>query len=123
MVHPQQVNPIHTDNSTVEEIEDDTIDKKITKSMGMGFYWLQDRIRQGHYNVFCKQGATNLANYFTKNYSPHHHRRIHPLYIHCPDNSHNASFRVCYSSQNYSLNKYQSKTQIRKKAYLQKSKI
>ena len=41
--------------------------------MYMRFYWVQDRIIEGHYKVFWKLGATHLANYFTK-HRPTHHR-------------------------------------------------
>ena len=91
--------------------------------MDMQFYWVQDRIRQGHYNVFWKPGSTNSADYFTK-YHPHHHYcHMCPVYLHYPWNSNNESSRVCYSSQKTSQNKYQSKTQIRKKSHLQIIKI
>ena len=68
--------------------------------MDIQFYFVQYQILQGHYNVFCKPGATNLSNCFTKHNPPHHHRRMHPVYLHCPGNANNASVRVLNSSQN-----------------------
>ena len=41
--------------------------------MDMSCYWVQGRIRQGHYNVIWKPGATNLDEYLTKNHPPHNH--------------------------------------------------
>ena len=67
-------------------------------------FWIQDQIHQGHYNVFLKPGATNLAKYFTKHHLPHHHCCMRSVYIHCSDNGINASLRVFNSSQNASLN-------------------
>ena len=59
--------------------------------MAMRLYSVQDGIHQGHYKVFWKPRATNLVDYFTKNYPHHHHRRMQPVYIHFQDNANNAS--------------------------------
>ena len=115
MEHPHQATPVHTDNPTAEGISNNNIHKKSTKSMDIRFYWVKDMIPQVQYNLFCKSGATILAKYLTKHHTPHHHCRILPVYLHCPGISYNTILGACYSSQNTSQNKYQSKTQIRKK--------
>ena len=81
--HPQQANPMQTDNSTAEGIENNTIQEKKNKGMYRRFYFVQDQVLQVHYNVFWKPGATNFADYFTKHHPPHHHCRMQPFYIHC----------------------------------------
>ena len=96
----KQTTPIQIDNSTKDEIVNDTIKKKIINAMDMRFYWVQDIIFQGHYNVFWKPGATNLDEYFIKQNPPHHHNRMHPVYLQCPGITNNSSARVYYSSQN-----------------------
>ena len=73
MGHPQAATPMHMYNSTVDSIVNIKIHQKRTKSMDIRFYWLQDRISQGHCNVFWKPGATNLDEYLTKNHPPHNH--------------------------------------------------
>eukprot|EP00978_Attheya_sp_CCMP212_P011080 scaffold27074_cov32-Attheya_sp.AAC.2 len=44
--------------------------------MDMRFYWVQNRVRQGHFNVYWRPGSTNLADYFTKHHPPSHHRQM-----------------------------------------------
>ena len=50
--------------------------------MGIRFHWVQDQIHREHYNVFWKPIATNLGEYFTRHHPPHHHFRMHPVYLH-----------------------------------------
>ena len=47
----------------------------------MRFYWIQDRIKQGHFRVCWRPGFENLADYFTKHHAPIHHRRMRPIYL------------------------------------------
>ena len=42
--------------------------------MDMRFYWIRDRVRQGHFLISWRKGADNLADYFTKHHLPSHHR-------------------------------------------------
>ena len=67
--------------------------------MDMSLYWVIDRVKQKHIDVFWKPGVSNLGNYFTKHHSPAHHKVMIPVYLHCP-NSGQASERVCYYQQN-----------------------
>ena len=101
--HLQQATPMQTDNSTVEGIANNTIQNKSTKAIDMRLYWLQYQICQGNYNVFWKPGATNFSGYFTEHHQTHHHCCMRPVYLHCQDNSNNASLGVFNSSQKTSL--------------------
>ena len=77
-----------------------TIQKSIIKSIDIWFYWVKDRILQGHNNMFWKPEATNLANYFTKHHLPRRHLQICAVYLHWPGNASHANTRVCYSNHN-----------------------
>ena len=68
MGHPQEATPIRTDNSTANGIANDTINQQQSKTNGMPFYWVRDRVKQGHFKVFWAPGKTNLADYFTKHH-------------------------------------------------------
>ena len=82
--HIQPPTPITTDNQCTEGIINGTVKQKRSKAMGMRFYWLQDRVNQGQYSLHWKPGASNLGDYFTKHFSPAHHRRIRPIYLYEP---------------------------------------
>jgi hypothetical protein len=58
------------------------LNQKRTKAMDMRFYWIQDRVKQGQFNVYWGPGYQNLADYFTKHHSPAHHKRMRDIYIH-----------------------------------------
>ena len=80
--HPQPPTPLKTDNSTADGIMNKTIKQRQSKAMDKRFYWLQDRVEQGEFNVFWAPGKHNLADYFTKYHSPATHRKLRPIYIH-----------------------------------------
>jgi hypothetical protein len=48
----------------------------------MHFYWLQDRIKQGHFRVFWAPSNANKGDYFTKHHTGAHHRWVRPKYLH-----------------------------------------
>jgi hypothetical protein len=66
MGHPQPVTPLQTDNSTATGIANDTVKQKHSKAIDMRFYWIRDRVRQGHFHVYWAKGSRNKADYFTK---------------------------------------------------------
>ena len=82
MGYTQEATPIQTDNSTASGIANDTINQQRSRSIDMRFYWVRDRVKQGHFKVFWAPGKTNLADYFTKHHPPRHHQRIRSTYIH-----------------------------------------
>ena len=47
----------------------------------MRFYWVQDRVNQGQFNIYWAKGADNLADYFTKHFHPKYHRHIRKNYL------------------------------------------
>jgi hypothetical protein len=73
---------IQTDNSTACGVANDNIKLQRSRAMDMRFYWVQDRCKQGHFNIFWKPGTTNLANYFTKHHAARHHQLMRPVYLH-----------------------------------------
>jgi hypothetical protein len=83
--HPQPATPLQTDNATCEGILNDTIKQKRSKAIDMRFYWLQDRVTQGQFNLYWRPAAYNLADYYTKHHSPTHHMNMRPMYLHKQD--------------------------------------
>jgi hypothetical protein len=80
--HKQPPIPMETDNTTATGYSNGTIKQKHTKAMGMRFYWVKDRLKQGQFNVYWDPGFQNLAYYITKHHSPAHHKRMRDIYIH-----------------------------------------
>ena len=81
MGHPQTATPIQSDNKCAVGIVNDTVKQRRSKAMDMRFYWVKDRVAQGHYHVHWRKGADNLADYFTKHHSPSHHRLMRSRYL------------------------------------------
>jgi hypothetical protein len=79
--HPQPPTPIQTDNACAAGIINDTVKQRRSKAIDMRFYWVRDRVRQGHFLVHWRKGADNLADYFTKHHSPSHHRVMRSTYL------------------------------------------
>ena len=48
----------------------------------MRFYWINDRISQGQFNIYWSPGPENLEDYHSKHHPPIHHRNICPLFLH-----------------------------------------
>eukprot|EP00957_Ditylum_brightwellii_P130581 9961096-Ditylum_brightwellii.AAC.1 len=70
MGHPYLPTIVITDNSTAEGIFNNCVKQRRTHAMDMQFYWIRDRVKQGHYMVMWKTGEDNLANYSTKHFPP-----------------------------------------------------
>jgi hypothetical protein len=81
----QPPTPMETDNTTATGYSNGTIKQKRMKAMDMRFYWIEDRVKQGHFEIYWGPGFQNLADYFTKHHSPAHHRRIRDVYIHADE--------------------------------------
>ena len=79
--HPQPPTPLKTDNSTAKGILTGEIKQKHTKAMDMRFYWLVNRVKQGHFEIYWEPGKNNLADYPTKHHSPAHHKRVRSIYL------------------------------------------
>ena len=80
--HPQPPTVIRTDNKCAEGILNDTIKQRRSKAIDMRFYWLRDRASQGQFQIIWGPGSKNLADYFTKHFSPAHHQAMRPIYLH-----------------------------------------
>jgi hypothetical protein len=89
MGHDQPPTPLVTDNSMATGIANDTVKQKQSKAMDMRFYWLRDRGPDGQkqFVVYWQKGATNLADYFTKDHAAAHHQDMRKLYIHQSNNA------------------------------------
>jgi hypothetical protein len=81
MGHPQPATPIQTDNACAAGICNETVKQRRSKAVDMRFYWVHDRVKQGHFLVHWRKGADNLADYFTKHHSPSHHRLMRSRYL------------------------------------------
>jgi hypothetical protein len=82
LVHTQPPTPLRTDNSTAFSIVNETIKQKRSKAMDMRYHWLTDRVSQKQFNVYCRPGRENLADYHTKHHSAQHHKDMRHLILH-----------------------------------------
>jgi hypothetical protein len=82
MGHPQDATELKTDNTTDDGIANKTVLQNRSKAMDMRYYWIQDRIEQGQFDVSWAPGDTNLGDYFTNHHSPYNHKRLRPFYLH-----------------------------------------
>jgi hypothetical protein len=98
MGYPQEPTRIQTDNSTASGIANNTINQQRSRSINMRFYWIRDRVKQGHFIVFWAPGKTNLADYFTKHHSPKHNQRFRQIYLHQQEST-NANLNKATSIQ------------------------
>jgi hypothetical protein len=81
MGHPQPATPMQTDNSTAFGIANATVKQRRSKAIDMRFYWIRDRVQQGHFLIHWKRGTDNHADYFTKHHPPTHHRAVRSQYL------------------------------------------
>jgi hypothetical protein len=79
--HPQDATRVNTDNACASGIANDTVKQRRSKAIDMRFYWVRDRVRQGHFLIYWAKGKDNLADYFTKHHSPAHHRLMRSRYL------------------------------------------
>jgi hypothetical protein len=54
------------DNSVAVALATGNINAKRSKTMDMRFFWLVDRVKQGHFTVEHIPGIWNIADHFTK---------------------------------------------------------
>jgi hypothetical protein len=77
--HTQPPTPLHTNNSTVFGISNETIKQKRSKAMDMRYHWLTYRVHQKQFDVYWRPGRENLGDYHTKHPSAQHHRDMRQL--------------------------------------------
>ena len=80
--HTQPPTTMQLDNTTSVGFANNTINQKRSKAIDMRFYWIRDRTRQGHFNIYWAPRSTNLGDYHTKHHSPSHHRLMRPKFLH-----------------------------------------
>ena len=81
MRHPHPPTPIKTDNTTACNFSNNKFKQNFTRNIDVRFYWVRDRVNQGHFTIYWEPGSINLANYYTKHHPTSHHRRIRPYYV------------------------------------------
>ena len=79
--HPQASIPIQLDNTTAEGFANGNMKQRRSKSMDMRWYWIKDRVRQGQFLVYYRQGETNLGDPFTKHHTPSHILKMKPKFV------------------------------------------
>ena len=57
MGHRKLETPLKADNYISNGISNSRVKQKRTKAMYVRFYWVQDRVKQGHFNIFWKLGT------------------------------------------------------------------
>ncbi len=80
--HPQPPTPLQSDNSTATGIVNASIRQRRSKAIDMRFYWVRDRVNQGHFLVYWRPGTENLADYFTKHHPTAHHQLVRNTFLH-----------------------------------------
>lgn len=83
----QDATPIITDSTTAKGIADQSVRIKRSKAIDMRYFWIKDRVKQGHFSIHWGPGALNLADYFSK---------THPIQVYLAKR---ASFLDCSGHQ------------------------
>ena len=81
MYHPQPATHVASENSSEVIITNVTTKKCRSHAIGMRFYWIRDRAKQGKFLVLWKPRTHNLANYPTKHHPTNHCRQMRPTYL------------------------------------------
>ncbi len=70
--YPQPPTLLRIDNTVALGLADNRLNnRKRSKSMDMRYFWLTDRVRQGHFRVEHIAGKHNIADHFTKTLPKH----------------------------------------------------
>jgi hypothetical protein len=94
--YPQKTTNIVCDNSCAVGIVNATVKQKRSKAIDMRYHWIRDQVQQGKLTVTWAEGATNLADYFTKAHPVHHYVSMRRTYVYTPKS---ASIRICARSR------------------------
>lgn len=79
--YPQPPTLIYCDNACAVGLANDTVKLKRSKAIDMRYHWVRDRVRQGHFIVEWRQGAHNLADFFTKPLAVKDHQALIPFLV------------------------------------------
>jgi hypothetical protein len=80
MGHNQDATELSTENTTADDIINNTVQQKRPTEMDMGLYWVKERVEQDQFNVGWAPGDTNMGDYFTKHHYTAHHTSMIPYY-------------------------------------------
>ena len=69
----QEPMDIQVDNFTAVGIATKEFLQKKSKAMDMQLYWINERIKQGQFQVFLRPGQENLGDYCSKHHPTEHH--------------------------------------------------
>jgi len=81
MGYPQAATPMQTDNKCADGIAHGTVKSKRSKAFDMRYHWVGDRVRQGQFDVYWREGGHNLADYFTKDHPASHHKAMRHFFV------------------------------------------
>ena len=82
--YPQQPTLILCDNACAVGLANNTVKQRRSKSIDMRFHWIRDRISQNQFIVTWRQGALNLADFFTKTLPVNVHKSLMHLLVTIP---------------------------------------
>ena len=91
MGHAHPPTPMHVDNYMTLVFANKTIKQKRSKSIDMGFYWLQARGSQEQYKIYWRPGKGhsqnprgNLGDYHTNHFTKYRHILCRSIYLYEP---------------------------------------
>ena len=72
--YPQPPTIILYDNKCAVGVAIDTAQTKRSKAIDMRRHWIRDQVRRGVFDIYWREGASNLADFYTKvlAHEPHH---------------------------------------------------
>ena len=79
--YPQSSIPLKIDNATAVVLSSSTLKENHSKSWDMQHYWIKECVTNKQNLIYWDAGVNNIADYFTKHFSPTYHQKIQPRYI------------------------------------------
>ena len=79
--HKQRKIKVSTDNTTSTGFVNNTMKEKRSKTWDMRYNWLRDVPAKLNFDIIWKKGTENMADYFTKNHPPSHHKEKRKQYV------------------------------------------
>ena len=73
--------PLASNNSTAVDIANYVIKQRLSKAMGVRFYWCQDQVLQKHFCVYWNSVKVNISDYYSKHHSEKHHQMVRHIYL------------------------------------------
>jgi hypothetical protein len=79
---PQRATLIICDNQCAVGIANRSVKQKRSKSINMRYHWIRDQVDLEAITIQWEPGATNLADFFTKNHPTKHHATMRNIFVH-----------------------------------------